>query len=57
MVGEVYVQLQQWPLAENSLLSALASSPHHAGTHVTLAQILARNVSSFLVFVSELVIL
>ena len=45
MVGEIYVQLQQWPLAEHSLVSALAAAPHHAGTHVTLAQILARNVS------------
>ncbi|XP_021182328.3 protein O-mannosyl-transferase TMTC2 [Helicoverpa armigera] len=45
MVGEIYVQLQQWPLAENSLVSALAAAPHHAGTHVTLAQILARNAS------------
>lgn len=46
MVGEIYVQLQQWPLAEHSLVSALAAAPHHAGTHVTLAQILARNVST-----------
>lgn len=45
MAGEIYVQLQQWPQAENSILSALAVSPHHVGTHVTLAQILARNVS------------
>lgn len=45
MVGEIYVQLQQWPMAEHSLVSALAAAPHHAGTHVTLAQILARNVS------------
>ncbi|CAH1646588.1 unnamed protein product [Spodoptera littoralis] len=45
MVGEIYVQLQQWPMAEHSLVSALAAAPHHAGTHVTLAQILARNAS------------
>lgn len=45
MAAEVYVQLQQWPQAENSILSALKVAPHHAGTHVTLAQILARNVS------------
>ncbi|XP_030020608.2 protein O-mannosyl-transferase TMTC2 [Manduca sexta] len=45
MAGEIYVQLQQWPLAEHSILSALAIAPHHVGMHITLAQILARNTS------------
>lgn len=42
------MQLQQWPQAEHSILSALALSPNHVGTHVNLAQILARNVSIFI---------
>ncbi|CAG9785626.1 unnamed protein product [Diatraea saccharalis] len=45
MAGEIYVLLQQWPQAEHSILSALAMAPNHVGTHVTLAQILARNTS------------
>lgn len=45
MASEIYMQLQQWLQAEHSILSALALSPNHVGTHVTLAQILARNVS------------
>ncbi|KAJ2950083.1 hypothetical protein O0L34_g11424 [Tuta absoluta] len=45
MAGEIYVQLQQWPQAENSILSALAIAPYNVGTHITLAQILARNAS------------
>ncbi|XP_004929501.1 protein O-mannosyl-transferase TMTC2 [Bombyx mori] len=45
MASEIYVQLQQWPLAENSILSALAIAPQDVRTHVTLAQILARNTS------------
>ncbi|XP_041987805.1 protein O-mannosyl-transferase TMTC2 [Aricia agestis] len=45
MASEIYMQLQQWPHAENSILSALALAPNHVGTHVTLAQILSKNVS------------
>ncbi|XP_026752194.2 protein O-mannosyl-transferase TMTC2 [Galleria mellonella] len=45
MAGEIYVQLQQWPQAEHSILSALAVAPHNAASHVTLAQIVARNAS------------
>ncbi|KAL4716366.1 hypothetical protein ACJJTC_006728 [Scirpophaga incertulas] len=44
MAGEIYVQLQQWPQAEHTILSALAIAPDHVGAHLTLAQILARNV-------------
>ncbi|XP_061729922.1 protein O-mannosyl-transferase TMTC2 [Cydia pomonella] len=45
MVGEVHMQLQQWAQAEHSLLSAHVASPHHVGTHVALARILARNAT------------
>ncbi|XP_045494906.1 protein O-mannosyl-transferase TMTC2-like isoform X1 [Colias croceus] len=45
MAGDIYVQLQQWALAEHSVLSALALAPDHAATHLSLAQIVARNSS------------
>ncbi|XP_045768202.1 protein O-mannosyl-transferase TMTC2-like isoform X1 [Maniola jurtina] len=45
MASEIHMQLHQWPQAEHNILSALALAPKHAATHVTLAQILARNVS------------
>ncbi|XP_013175392.1 PREDICTED: transmembrane and TPR repeat-containing protein CG31690-like [Papilio xuthus] len=45
MAGDIYIQLQQWPQAEHSILSALAVAPKDLGTHITLAQILARNTS------------
>ncbi|CAG4982056.1 unnamed protein product [Parnassius apollo] len=45
MAGDIYIQLQQWPQAEHSILSALAAAPQDLGTHITLAQILARNTS------------
>ncbi|KOB69664.1 Uncharacterized protein OBRU01_16672, partial [Operophtera brumata] len=47
MAGEIYVQLQQWPLAEHSILAALAEAPRHIGTHITLAQIVARNDAEY----------
>lgn len=47
MAGDIYVQLQQWALAEHSVLSALALAPGHAATYLSLAQIIARNVSIF----------
>lgn len=51
MASEIYMQLQQWPQAERSILSALALSPTNVGTHVTLAQILARNVSIYFTYI------
>ncbi|XP_068632488.1 protein O-mannosyl-transferase Tmtc2 [Battus philenor] len=45
MASDIYIQLQQWPQAERSILSALAVAPKDLGTHITLAQILARNTS------------
>lgn len=45
MAGDIYTQLQQWALAEHSILSALALAPGHVATYLSLAQIVARNVS------------
>jgi Tfp pilus assembly protein PilF len=45
MAARVYMELQQWTLAEHSMQAVLAIAPNHVETHITLAQLLAKNVS------------